>query len=126
MSPDWCESAMKITKKTAVSGHVWVGSQYDNGHRFLDPFCTPLPGPDPDRILDRENEYLAVADLAGVRGGLDNLYNFFRRIIGAAVLFLPLFIFLPKLIQRAMKADVDAAIETFGKNERVKKVFWTR
>jgi len=44
--------------------------------------------------------------------------------IGAAVLFLSLFVFLPKLIQRAMKADVDAAIETFGKNEQVKKVFW--
>ena len=45
--------------------------------------------------------------------------------IGAAVLFLPLFVFLPKLIQRAMKADADAAIEAFGKNEQVKKVFWT-
>jgi hypothetical protein len=44
--------------------------------------------------------------------------------IGAAVIFLPLFVFLPKLIQRAMMADVDAAIETFGKNEHVKKVFW--
>ena len=45
--------------------------------------------------------------------------------IGAAVLFLPLFVFLPKLIRRAMKADADAAIEAFGKNEHVKKVFWT-
>jgi hypothetical protein len=45
--------------------------------------------------------------------------------IGASVLFLPLFVFLPKLIQRAMKADVDTAIETFGKNEQTKKVFWT-
>jgi hypothetical protein len=45
--------------------------------------------------------------------------------IGAAVLFLPLFVFLPKLIQRAMKADADAVIEAFGKNEQVKKVFWT-
>jgi len=44
--------------------------------------------------------------------------------IGAAVLFLPLFVFLPKLIQRAMKADADAAIDAFGKNEHVKKVFW--
>jgi len=44
--------------------------------------------------------------------------------IGAAVLFLPLFVFLPKLIRRAMKADVDSIIETFGKNEQVKKVFW--
>jgi len=45
--------------------------------------------------------------------------------IGAAVLFLPLFVFLPKLIQRAMKADTDAAIEAFGKNEQGRKVFWT-
>ena len=44
--------------------------------------------------------------------------------IGAAVLFLPLFVFLPKLIQRGMKADTDAAIDAFGKNEQVKKVFW--
>ena len=45
--------------------------------------------------------------------------------IGAAVLFLPLFVFMPKLIQRAMKADADAVIDAFGKNEQVKKVFWT-
>ena len=45
--------------------------------------------------------------------------------IGAVVLFLPLFVFLPKLIQRAMKADTDAVIDMFGKNEQVKKVFWT-
>jgi len=44
--------------------------------------------------------------------------------IGAAVLFLPLFVFLPKLIQRAMRADVYSVIETFGKNEQVKRVFW--
>ncbi len=30
--------------------------------------------------------------------------------IGAAVLFLPLFVFLPKLIQRAIREDVDAVI----------------
>jgi len=45
-------------------------------------------------------------------------------IIGSAVLFLPLFVFLPKLIQRARKADADSVIETFGKNEQVKKLFW--
>ena len=45
--------------------------------------------------------------------------------IGAAVLFLPLFVFMPKLIQRGMKADADAVIDAFGKNEQVKKVFWT-
>jgi hypothetical protein len=45
--------------------------------------------------------------------------------IGAAVLFLPLFVFMPKLIQKGMKADTEAAINAFGKNEQVKKVFWT-
>jgi len=45
--------------------------------------------------------------------------------IGAAVLFLPLFVFMPKLIQCAMKADAEAVIDAFGKNEQVKKVFWT-
>ena len=45
--------------------------------------------------------------------------------IGAAVLFLPLFVFLPKLIQSGLHADVDVVIEAFGKNEHIKKVFWT-
>jgi hypothetical protein len=44
--------------------------------------------------------------------------------ISAAVLFLPLFVFLPKVIQRGMKADIQAVIDTFGKNGQVKKVFW--
>jgi hypothetical protein len=45
--------------------------------------------------------------------------------IGAAILFLPLFVFMPKLFQCAMKADAEVAINAFGKNEQVKKVFWT-
>jgi hypothetical protein len=28
-------------------------------------------------------------------------------------------------MHRAMKTDADAAIDTFGKNEQVKRVFWT-
>ena len=40
-------------------------------------------------------------------------------------MFLPLFVFLPKLIQKAMKVDADAVFGAFGKNEHVKKVFWT-
>ena len=44
--------------------------------------------------------------------------------IGAAVLFLPVFVFLPKLIRYAMKADTDAVLDAFGKNEQIKKVFW--
>jgi hypothetical protein len=45
--------------------------------------------------------------------------------IAAAILFLPLFVFMPKLIQRGMKADTDSVIDAFGKNEQVKKIFWT-
>ena len=45
--------------------------------------------------------------------------------LGAAVLFLPLFVFLPKVIRQGMKADPEIVIEAFGKNEQVKKVFWT-
>lgn len=46
-------------------------------------------------------------------------------VIGGSVLFLPLFIFLPRLIRSAMKADTDAVLAAFGKNEEVQKVFWT-
>jgi hypothetical protein len=34
--------------------------------------------------------------------------------IGAVVLFLPLFVFMPKLIQRAMKADTEAVIDALS------------
>ena len=44
-------------------------------------------------------------------------------VIGGAVIFLPLFVFLPRLIQYAIKADSDAVLDAFGKNEQVKKVF---
>lgn len=44
--------------------------------------------------------------------------------IGAAVLFLPLLVFLPRIIRSAMKVDTDAVLEAFGKNEQVRKVFW--
>ncbi len=45
--------------------------------------------------------------------------------IGTAVLFLPLFVFLPRLIRYTMKADTDAVLDAFGKNEQMRKVFWT-
>jgi hypothetical protein len=45
--------------------------------------------------------------------------------IGAATVFLSLFVFLPKLIRRGMQEDTNAVIEAFGKNEHVRKVFWT-
>jgi hypothetical protein len=42
--------------------------------------------------------------------------------IWAAVLSLPQFVFMPKLIQCAMNADANAAIEAFG-NAHIKKNF---
>jgi len=45
-------------------------------------------------------------------------------VIGTAVIFLPLFVFLPKILRWAAKVDMDAVIDTVGKNEHTKKVFW--
>jgi len=45
--------------------------------------------------------------------------------IGSALLFLLLFVFLPRIIRLGMRADTAAILETFGKNEHVRKVFWT-
>lgn len=44
---------------------------------------------------------------------------------GASMIFLLLFVFLPKLIRLAMKTDTETILEVFGKNEQVRKVFWT-
>jgi hypothetical protein len=44
---------------------------------------------------------------------------------GAAMIFLLLFIFLPKLIRLAMKTDTETILTVFGKNEQFRKVFWT-
>jgi hypothetical protein len=46
-------------------------------------------------------------------------------VIGAAVVFLPLFVFIPKVFRYWRKVDADSVLEAFGKNELVKKVFWT-
>jgi hypothetical protein len=45
--------------------------------------------------------------------------------IGATALFMPLFVFLPKVIQWAMKAKTHAILDAFGKNKQVRKVFRT-
>ena len=41
------------------------------------------------------------------------------------MLFLLLFVFLPKFIRYGMKADTESVIEAFGKNEHFRKVFWS-
>ena len=47
------------------------------------------------------------------------------RLHRCSFLFLPLFVFLPRLIRYAMEVDTDAVLDAFGKNEQVRKVFWT-
>ena len=42
----------------------------------------------------------------------------------AMIVFMPLFVFLPKPIQQGMQADAQAVVEAFGKNEQVMKVIW--
>ena len=42
--------------------------------------------------------------------------------IVAMIVFMPLFVFLPKLIQRGMQADAQAVVEVFGTNEHVMRV----
>ena len=44
--------------------------------------------------------------------------------IMAMIVFMPLFVFLPKLIQRGMQVDAQAVVEAFGKNEHVMRVCW--
>ena len=44
--------------------------------------------------------------------------------IGMAVVFLPLFVFLPKLIRYATVADTETVILVFGRNEQLRKLFW--
>jgi len=44
--------------------------------------------------------------------------------IPAMIVFMPLFVFLPKPIQRGMQADAQAVVDAFGKNEHVMRVIW--
>jgi hypothetical protein len=92
---------------------------------------------DPERVVCAERrdyfwfgEVASAAALAGaftvplgmsLAGKTGSLLSF----IIAAMLFLLLFVLLPKLIQKGMKTDTDTIILLFGRNEQVKKVFWS-
>lgn len=56
--------------------------------------------------------------ILGLRGGTPAAFT------GAAMIFLVLFVFLPKLIRKAMQADTETILAIFGKNEQGQKVFW--
>jgi hypothetical protein len=98
---------------------------------------------DPAAITEEEKKIFAtnrhyfwfgeVAAAAGLAGGITvplgmflaektgNLLSFTI----AAMLFLLLFVFLPKLIRLGMMTDTETILTIFGKNEQVKKVFWS-
>ena len=40
------------------------------------------------------------------------------------MIFLLLFVFLPKIFREAMRADPTEILDTFGNNEHIRKVFW--
>ena len=44
--------------------------------------------------------------------------------IVAMIVFMPLFVFLPKLIQQGMQVDALAVVDAFGKNAQVMTVIW--
>jgi hypothetical protein len=110
---------------------VWYGMLNTLGIFDL----SALTGPEKDTFAQKKHyfwfgEVGMAAILAGMFAVPSGIFLAGRAeislaFIGASVLFLPLFVFLPRLIQRAMKADVDVVIDTVGKNEHVRKVFWT-
>jgi hypothetical protein len=91
---------------------------------------------DPERAAYAEcrdyfwfGEVVSAAVLAGifaVPAGmiLDTRAGAAPAFTGAAMIFLLLFIFLPRLIRQAMKADTETILAVFGKNEQIRKVFW--
>ena len=44
--------------------------------------------------------------------------------IVAMIVFMPLFVFLPKLIQQGMQVDAQAVVDAFGKNAQEMTVIW--
>ena len=93
-----------------------------------------LSDPERDRYAERRQyfwfgEVVSAAALAGifaVPAGmiLDAKTVTAAAFTGAAMIFLLLFIFLPKLIRQAMKTDTETIRNLFGKNEPFRKVFW--
>lgn len=92
---------------------------------------------DPERAVcaERRDYFLSgeVASAAALAGAFTVPLGIFLAgksgslpaFIIAAMLFLLLFVFLPKLIRKGMNTDTDTIILLFGKNEKVKKVFWS-
>lgn len=46
-------------------------------------------------------------------------------VIGGVLVFLPLLVFIPKIIRQMRAADTDAILAAAGSNEHLRKVFWT-
>lgn len=77
-------------------------------------------------VFCRERVYCFAQEIPGypARGNLSGSKPQTRAAIcGAGLIFV--FVHLPKLLRRAIKAEAGTVIDTFGKDEPVKRVFWT-
>jgi hypothetical protein len=70
-------------------------------------------------IVEENSPLVPVGVFLDTKAGTSTAFT------GAAMIFLLLFIFLPKLIRQAMKTDTQTILDVFGKNEQFRKVFWT-
>lgn len=110
---------------------AWYGLLSTMG--IFDPAI--LTGPERDAGAERRHYFWfgEVASAAALAGAITvPLGMFLAEKTGsllsftiAAMLFLLLFVFLPKLIRQGMMTDTEMILEIFGRNEQVKKVFWS-
>jgi hypothetical protein len=110
---------------------AWYGILSTPG--IFDPAI--LSGPERDAYAERRHyfwfgEVASAAVLAGIFAMpagifLDMKTGTAAEFTGAAMIFLLLFIFLPRIIRLAMKTDTETILDVFGKNEQIRKVFWT-
>jgi len=127
MDPDQSGSAETATALTAL----WCGLMHAAGAFELTEIGF-------DELIEMESVkgwfWLGEVLMAGVLAGLiavpaglwfAGATDPVLAIAGATVVFLPLFIFIPKLMQYAASIDAGEAIAAFGRNEHAKKVFWT-
>jgi uncharacterized membrane protein YhaH (DUF805 family) len=109
---------------------AWYGMLSTPG--IFDP--TVLTGPEREAYSRRRycfwfGEVASAAILAGIFSVpigllLDTRADTPTAFTGAAMVFLILFIFLPKLMRLVMETDTERILEVFGKNDQIRKVFW--
>ena len=123
---------MELPQTLSPSRTFWWGVLHAIG--LFDPVDLTPTGLDPDPAEYRAWFGLGEICMAGIMAGIIAIPAgcwFAGRtelplaVIGAAVIFLPLFVFLPKFTRWAMQVNTGAVLDAFGRNEHLRKVFWT-